>query len=74
MNKNQLYGIINQLLTQIYIAALIGGWENSNKESVIGFEFEIPQPSELDLVIREVFLGKLEDYEKRFKNKLRSYS
>ncbi|NHM33840.1 hypothetical protein [Neobacillus terrae] len=68
--QNQLYGIINQLITDINISALIGGWENSSKESIVGFEFGIPQPTELDEVLRRVFLSKLEEFENRFKNKI----
>lgn len=70
--QNQLYSIINQLITQINISALIGGWENSKKDTIVGFEFGIPQPSELSEAVREVLLNRLEDYERRFKNKLKS--
>ncbi|QCJ45506.1 hypothetical protein FAY30_26575 (plasmid) [Bacillus sp. S3] len=68
--QNQLYSIINQLVCQINISALIGGWENSSKESIVGFEFGIPQPSEISNVIRQVLIDKVEDYERRFQKKL----
>lgn len=71
--QNQLYGIINQLVTQINISALIGGWENSKKEAIVGFEFGIPKPSELRDAIREVLIDKIEDYVRRFQKKLTTH-
>lgn len=64
--QNLLYGMVQQLLSQIHISALIGGWDDSTKESILGFELGIPEPFKLEKAIRLALGEKLKEYEQKF--------
>jgi hypothetical protein len=42
----------NSFYLKYIISALIGGWENSTMEGIIGFKLGIPDPSKLEEAIR----------------------
>lgn len=64
--------MIYQLLSQVNISALLGGWENSQNESIIGFELNMPEPSKLNETVRAAVDAKLSEFEVTFIKKIDS--
>jgi len=67
-----LRDLIYQLQTQINISAVLGGWEKSQNESIIGFELDMPQPSKLNEAVRAAVESKLSGFEAVFDKKINS--
>ncbi|MED3576093.1 competence protein CoiA family protein [Cytobacillus praedii] len=70
--QNLLYGLLKDLLHHLNISALIGGWSDSTKENIVGFELQLPDYSQLSDAARMLIINKLEDFEQRFDNKIAS--
>lgn len=70
--QNLLYEIVNLFSNEYNVNALIGGWNDTAKEGIIGFEFSIPNSHQTEKTIKEVLTEVLKRFELQFKSKIKN--
>ncbi len=70
--QNLLFEIINKFADIYHIEALVGGWNDKKNESVIGFEFNIPNSNGIEKYIKSILSDILNSFDDRFQKKISS--
>jgi hypothetical protein len=73
--QNLLYDILNKIISaQVEVEALVGGWANSKKNSIIGFNLKLPNPSVTSDLYKYIIEQFLTDLIMKFDNKIKKLS
>lgn len=70
--QNLLHDILNKIIcAEVEVEALVGGWSNSKKSSIIGFDFKLPNPSVTSDLYKYIIKQFLTDLSMKFNNKIK---
>jgi hypothetical protein len=72
--QNLLFGIMNELLQNYEVEAFIGGWKDSNKKSVIGFNLSLPNQTLGEKQIKAIMKQLLWDMEMKIDDAIENRS
>lgn len=69
-----LHGFLEECIYRYGVRSLIGRWGTSKKDSVVGFEIEMPDLNDWEDQAKESIQRQLGEYQKKFEQHLKKLS